>query len=82
MMVHFIDAMNKHFGIPKKDVHKEFVDQLTVSMTKRPCLDIMKFDDWLHKKHGDYETERKMSMKELITEEYGQAASDFVEGNL
>ena len=82
MMVHFIDAMNKHFGIPKKEVHGRFVDQIVTGATRRPCIDLLELDDWLHEKHGDYETERGMSMRDLLIEEYGQAACNFVEGNL
>lgn len=82
MMVHFIDAMNKHFGIPKKEVHGRFVDHGITSITGRPCIDLFKFDDWLHEKHGDYETERGMSMRDLLIEEYGQAVCNFIEDNL
>lgn len=44
-------------------------------------LDIVKFDDWLHRKHGDYEDEG-MSMSDLILSEYGKSAHSFIKEHL
>jgi hypothetical protein len=41
-------------------------------------LDVLLLDDWLHKVYGEYETERNMSMEELICAEFGKDAAEFV----
>ena len=41
-------------------------------------LDILKLDDWLHEKIGDYE-KRGMNMDEAITTEYSSDASRWVQ---
>lgn len=41
-------------------------------------FDIISFDDWLHKKYGDYELKNK-SMKDIIIENYGIEASELIE---
>lgn len=39
-------------------------------------VDIMKFDDWLHRQYPNYEDEGK-SMSDIILEKYGKEAHDF-----
>lgn len=41
-------------------------------------IDIIKFDEWLHLKHGEYEA-KGLSMKDLIEKEYGKDASAFIQ---
>lgn len=41
-------------------------------------IDILKFDDHLHEKHGQYE-EKGMSMAELITKEYSTEARKLIQ---
>ena len=72
----FHKNMNKHFGI-KTDVQK-YVDVLVSAITGQISMDVIKFDDWLHERHGNYEEERGISMADLIKKEYGQASYSFV----
>lgn len=55
-----------------------FYDGLMSIVSKHLCIDILKFDDWLHVAHGDYE-ESGMSMKELIRENYGEKGVRLIE---
>lgn len=67
------DKFKKHFGIgfkPFYDVLSPFLGQLSI--------DILKFDEWLHKQIGDYEDEG-MSMSEAIIKHYGNQANDLVD---
>lgn len=41
-------------------------------------IDIFKFDDYLHKKFGNYEDENK-SMGEILSEKYGKDIYEYVE---
>lgn len=41
-------------------------------------IDIIKFDDVLHRKFGDYE-ERGLSMRDIIKREYGEAGINLIE---
>jgi len=72
----FIKGMKRHFGI--KTGVQEYVDTLLYSGTKKIKLDIVRFDDWLHEKHGEYENEKSMSMSELIESKHGKNAVDFI----
>jgi hypothetical protein len=60
---------------PEKEFN-EFLDPLS-TITLKPILDIFKFDDFLHEKHGNYE--KKMSMKKLLETHYGEEAILFFE---
>ena len=61
------DKFVKVFGIG----FKPFYDGLMSVASKQLCIDILKFDEWLHKKHGDYE-DAGQSMDECIREHYGE----------
>lgn len=50
---------------------KPFYDGLMSVASKQLCIDILKFDEWLHKKHGDYE-DAGQSMDDCIREHYGE----------
>ena len=56
----------KVFGIG----FKPFYDGLMSVATKRLCIDVLKLDEWLQKKHGNYEDQGK-SMNDVIREHYG-----------
>ena len=49
---------------------KPFYDGLMSVASKQLCIDILKFDEWLHKKHGDYD-DAGQSMDDCIREHYG-----------
>ena len=49
---------------------KPFYDSLISIVSKQLCIDILKFDEWLHKKHGNYE-DAGQSMDDCIREHYG-----------
>lgn len=49
----------------------------TALLTGKVKIDILALDDFLHKKHGDYEDEN-LSMSMLIEREYGPDAHSFV----
>lgn len=61
------DKFQRVFGIG----FKPFYDGLMSVVSKQLCIDIMKFDEWLHKKHGDYE-DAGQSMDDCIREHYGE----------
>ena len=56
-----------------------FLDVMMVYCGRGARLDILAFDDWLHKQHGEYEDERGLSMGELIEKEYGEQAELFIQ---
>lgn len=60
------DEFQRVFGIG----FKPFYDGLMSVASKQLCIDILKFDEWLHKKHGDYE-DAGQSMEDCIREHYG-----------
>jgi hypothetical protein len=41
-------------------------------------FDVLKFDDWLHEKFGDYEDEHK-SMKNVVFEHFGENAANLID---
>ena len=45
-------------GIPH-EVVRNLADMPTSLILKRPIFDTFKFDNWLHEKYGDYESEGK-----------------------
>lgn len=55
-----------------------FYDGLISVMSKKITIDICKFDDWLHKKYGEYENEG-LSMSAVILKHYGSEANEFIE---
>lgn len=60
------DEFTKVFGIG----FKSFYDGLVSIATKQLWIDIVKFDEWLQKKHGNYEAEGK-SLMDVVREHYG-----------
>lgn len=48
----------------------QFYDPLTSIISNRIIIDIIKFDEWLHSKYGNYE-DNGMSMEDLVREHYG-----------
>jgi hypothetical protein len=61
------DKFQRVFGIG----FKPFYDGLMSVASKQLCIDIMKFDEWLHEKHGNYE-DAGQSMDDCIREHYGE----------
>lgn len=59
-------------GIPH-DVVRELADVQVSMLFRRPVLNVFKFDDYLHDRFGDYESEGK-SMKSLFDELFGEKA--------
>lgn len=60
------DEFDRVFGIG----FKPFYNGLVSVTSKHLCIDILKFDEWLHKKHGNYE-DAGQSMDNCIREHYG-----------
>ncbi len=63
----------RHFGTGFGD----FYDGLMTVLAGSIRIDIVKFDEWLHRQVGDYE-ERGMSMAEAVEAHYGREATDFI----
>lgn len=63
----------KFFGVP----FKRFYDGVMSVAFGKLLIGIFSFDDYLHEKFGMYENDKK-SMKEVIIENYGIDASDFI----
>jgi hypothetical protein len=53
----------------------DFIDPIISTFVGEPVIDVIKFDDWLHKEHGNYE-ERGLSMQDFLTEQYGQEVTN------
>lgn len=72
----FCAGLKKHFKIA---VPNDFLDRTFLPL-KIVSLDILLFDDLMHKRHGDYdEGNEAISLKDLVEREYGVEASKFVE---
>ena len=56
-----------------------YLDSRLMCATRQLELDILKLDDLLHSRHGNYEQDSGLSMSELIVREYGIAANTFVD---
>ena len=67
------DEFQRVFGIG----FKPFYDGLMSVASKQLCIDILKFDEWLHKKHGDYE-DAGQSMDDCIREHYGDEGARLI----
>jgi len=52
-----------------------FYDGLMTMLFESITIDILKFDDFLHQKHGNYEDKGK-SMNDIVIEHYGENALD------
>jgi hypothetical protein len=57
----------KIFGIKFGD----FFDSFNTMLSRKICIDVYKFDDWLHSQYGKYEV-RKKSMEDVVRENYGE----------
>ena len=67
------DEFRSVFGIG----FKPFYDGLLSVVSKQLCIDILKFDEWLHQQHGNYEDEGK-SMGDIIREHYGEKGVELI----
>ena len=65
-------GMHKHFIINQA---ARFLDENYLVMHRQIRIDLVKFDDWLHKQLGDY----KGSIKMVIKTNYGDDAAKFIE---
>jgi len=72
---YFHAGMKKHFGIRNAGA---FMSRMHVIIFKQAKIDLLEFDDWLHKQHGNYEDEQMLSMCMLICKEYGGEAVGFI----
>jgi len=63
------------------DVNDIFRDDLITSLRKKYSIDIINFDDWLHKEHG-YNEEIHGSMRDFIILRFGEEACSFIESVL
>ena len=54
-----------------------YLDGFLTFLRGKPILEIGKFDDMLHERHGDYEKEG-LSMPELLEKEYGSGTALFI----
>jgi hypothetical protein len=55
-----------------------FYDGLMTLLCQSIKIDIVKFDEWIHKQHGDYELENK-SLADIIFEYYGDEAAALID---
>jgi hypothetical protein len=67
------DEFQRVFGIG----FKPFYDGLMSVASKQLCIDILKFDEWLHEKHGNYE-DAGQSMDDCIREHYGDEGARLI----
>ena len=68
------ELFRKHFGVGLG----AFIDNIMCVITARVKIDIVLFDDWLHKKFGDYES-KKLTMRQLVLQEFGELASELLD---
>ena len=54
-----------------------FWDRMMSMLTMEVKIDVLKFDDYLHREFGDYEKDGK-SMNMIIEEKYGKEALEFI----
>ena len=59
----------------------DYYDSLVSWVSGKYSIDVVRFDDALHSRFGDYEN-RGLSMRDLVLEQYGRAALDCLEGLL
>lgn len=71
----YYKGMKEFFGITNAG---RFLDGELSLATRVPHMDVIKFDDWVHGRTGDYE-EKGQSMREAITAQWGEEAAFFVE---
>ena len=56
-------------GVPHEIV-RNLADMQISMIMNRPIFNVFKFDDWLHEKFGDYESEKK-SMRDIFSQLFG-----------
>lgn len=56
-------------GVPH-EVVRNLADMKMSMIMNRPIFNVFKFDDWLHEKFGDYESEKK-SMRDMFNQLFG-----------
>jgi hypothetical protein len=56
-------------GVPH-EVVRNLADMQMSMIMNRPIFNVFKFDDWLHEKFGDYESEKK-SMRDMFNQLFG-----------
>lgn len=56
-------------GVPH-EVVRNLADMQMSMIMNRPIFNVFKFDDWLHEKFGDYESEKK-SMRDIFSQLFG-----------
>ena len=56
-------------GVPH-EVVRNLADMQMSMIMNRPIFNVFKFDDWLHEKFGDYESEKK-SMRDIFNQLFG-----------
>ena len=62
------------FGVPH-EVIGGLADVFYSQLLKRPILNLFKFDDFLHEKYGDYESEGK-STADIFSEFFGDKVKE------
>lgn len=67
------DEFRSVFGVG----FKPFYDGLISIASKCLHIDILKFDEWLHQQHGNYEDDGK-SMDDIIREHYGEKGVELI----
>jgi hypothetical protein len=76
MTIHeFRKGFKKFF--PELDAGK-YIDKSLLSEPPHVFIDLMAFDDWLHRKFGDYEQKRRCSMSDILEKEFSKEAMLFV----
>ena len=72
----FHEGMRSHFRVTGNP--GLFLDTIFIQLGKQVKLDVIKFDDLLHARHGEYEADG-LSMRECIAKHYSEDAARFVE---
>lgn len=72
--------VNQKFQFYFKIDAQRFMDGITTVITGRFNLNIIAFDDWLHRQ--GYTEEKDGSMRDYIKATYGESAASYIEGLL
>ncbi len=70
----FHKGMKENFGINNP---QNYLDELYLR-SKTVKIDLLLFDDWLHAKFGEYETDG-MNMADMVHQKFGLDAKMFIE---
>lgn len=79
-MIDSINDANRKFQFYFKIDAKRFMDPLTTGIKQRFDLNIIAFDDWLHRQ--GYSERKDGSMRDYIKAVYGKSAALYIEGVL